>query len=93
MVLGMTYAYLTLMTSSFSVTHLIFTENFKIVRGVILGKPAELSILEKKKEHLRNTKTAAKGFRIANHAWSNNHVIDSENAAIMTKAPTEPQKH
>ena len=48
----------------------------QIVRGVILEKPAELLIPEKKKEHLRNNKTAAKGSRIANHAWSNNHVID-----------------
>ena len=32
-------------------------------------------------DHLRNTKTAAKGSRIANHAWSNNHVIDFENAS------------
>ena len=36
-----------------------------------------------KKEYLRNTKTAAKGSRIANHAWSNNHVIDFENASII----------
>jgi len=37
----------------------------------------------RKKEHLRNTKTAAKGSRIANHAWSNNHAIDFENASII----------
>ena len=28
------------------------------------------------KEHLRNTKTVAKGSTIANHAWSNNYAID-----------------
>ena len=39
----------------------------------------------RKKEHLRNTKTAAKGSRIANHAWSNNHAIDFENASIIDK--------
>jgi len=36
----------------------------------------------RKKEHLRNTETAAKGSRVANHAWSNNHAIDFENASI-----------
>lgn len=35
----------------------------QIVRDVVLGKPLEL-LIPKKKEHLRNTKTAAKGFRI-----------------------------
>ena len=39
----------------------------------------------RKKEYLRNTKTAAKGSRFANHAWSNNHVIDFENASIIDK--------
>ena len=29
-----------------------------------------------KKEHIRNVKTAAKGSRVANHAWPHNHVID-----------------
>ena len=38
-----------------------------------------------KKEHLRNTKIAAKGSGIANHAWSNNHAIDYENASIIVK--------
>jgi len=37
----------------------------------------------RKKEHLRNTKTAAKGSRIAHHAWSSNHAIDFENASIL----------
>ena len=35
------------------------------VRGVTLGKPAEL-LISGKKEHLRNTTTAAKGSKIAN---------------------------
>ena len=30
----------------------------------------------RKKEHLRNVKTAAKGSRIANHVWANSHAID-----------------
>ena len=40
---------------------------------------------KKKKDHLRNSKTAAKGSRIANHAWSNNRVIDFENASVIDK--------
>ena len=93
----------------------------QIVRGVTLGKPAELrSSMEsqtnvvykipctncswcyigetgrafntRKKEHLRNTKTAAKGSRIANHAWSNNHVIDFENASIIDKGTFRTRK-
>ena len=55
----------------------------QIVCGVTLEKLAELLI--PKKEHLRNTKTAAKGSKIANHAWSNNHSIDFENASIISK--------
>ena len=31
-------------------------------------------------------KTAAKGSRIANHAWSHDHVIDINNAQSLTKA-------
>ena len=46
-----------------------------------------------KKEHLRNTKISAKGSRIANHAWSNNHAIDFENASIIDKCTLEPEKH
>ena len=36
-----------------------------------------------KKKKLRNTKTAAKGSIIDNHAWSNNHAIDFKNASIL----------
>jgi len=46
----------------------------------------------RKKEHLRNTKTAAKGSRIANHAWSNNHAIDFENASINDKGTFKTRK-
>ena len=38
----------------------------------------------RKRKHLRNTKTAAKGSRIANHAWPNNHAIDFENASKLS---------
>ena len=44
----------------------------------------------RKKEHLRNTKTEAKGARITNHAWSNNHATDFENASIIID---KPEKH
>ena len=46
----------------------------------------------RKKEHLRNTKTAAKGSRIANHAWSNNHAIDFENASVIDKGTFRTRK-
>ena len=34
------------------------------------------SFQTQKKEHKRNLKNYAKGSNIANHAWSNNHLID-----------------
>ena len=43
------------------------------------------SFATRKKEHIRNVKTAAKGSRIANHAWSHDHVIDFNNASIIDK--------
>ena len=65
----------------------------QIVLGVILGKPAELLHCNtRKKEHLRNTKVAAKGSRIANHPWSNNHAIDFENASIIDKGTFRTRK-
>jgi len=45
-----------------------------------------------KKEHLRNIKTAAKGSRIANHTWSNNHAIDFENVSIIDKRTFRSRK-
>ena len=63
----------------------------QIVPSVILGKAAELSI-PGKGEHLRNTKTAAKVSRIANHTWSNNHAIDFENASIIDKGTFRTRK-
>ena len=47
----------------------------------------------RKKEHLRNTKTAAKGSRIANHAWSNNHAIDFKNASVIDKGTFRTRKN
>ena len=45
-----------------------------------------------KKEHLRNTQTGAKGSRIANHTWSNNHAIDFDNASIIDKGSFRTRK-
>ena len=39
----------------------------------------------RKKEHIRNVKTAAKGSRIANHAWSHDHSIDFNNDVSRQK--------
>ena len=55
-----------------------------------MGKSEELLILEKKK--LRNIKTAAKGSRIANYAWSYNHAIDFENASVIDKGSFRTRK-
>ena len=41
---------------------------------------------------MRNTKIAPKGSRIANHAWSNNHAIDFENASIIDKGTLRSRK-
>ena len=46
----------------------------------------------RKKEHLRNNKTTAKGSKIVNHAWSNNHAIDFENASIIDKGTFRTRK-
>ena len=39
-----------------------------------------------------NVKTAAKGSRIANHAWSHDHVIDFNNASIIDKGSSRIRK-
>ena len=61
-----------------------------IVHGVTLVRRAEPST-PGKKEHLRNVKTATKGSRIANYAWSNNHAIDFEMHLLLTKAAFEKE--
>jgi len=40
----------------------------------------------RRKEHIRNIKTAAKGSKIANHAWSHEHSIDFNNASLIDKS-------
>lgn len=42
-------------------------------------------ILLRKREHLCNHKKHAKGSNIANHAWSNKHSIDFNNALVIDK--------
>ena len=61
-----------------------------IVRGVYWGN--RQSFQYSKKDHLRNTKTAPKGSRIANHAWSDNHIIHFENASIIDKGTFRTRK-
>ena len=46
----------------------------------------------RKKEHFRNTKIAAKGSKIANHAWSNNYTIDFDNSLIIDKGTFRARK-
>ena len=46
----------------------------------------------RKKERLRNTKIAAKGSKIADHAWSNNHAIDFDNALIIDQGTFRTRK-
>ena len=65
----------------------------QIVRGVILEKLSELVIPEKKKKHMRNIRSAAKGSRIANHAWANNTSLILKTGQLLTKALSEPEKH
>ena len=36
-------------------------------------------VQHQEKKHLRNVKTAAKGSRIGNHIWSNNHADNTDN--------------
>ena len=43
------------------------------------------SFATRKKEHIRNVKTAAKDSRIANHPWSHDHVIDFTTRRSLTK--------
>lgn len=41
---------------------------------------------------MKNNKTARKGSRFANYAWSYNHVIDFENASIIDKGTLKTRK-
>ena len=39
----------------------------------------------RKKEHMRNVKSFARGSNIAKHAWSSNHSIDFKNSQVIDK--------
>ena len=44
------------------------------------------------KSHHRVISEGLKGSRIANHAWSNNHAIDFENASVIDKGTFRTRK-
>ena len=46
----------------------------------------------RKKEHRRNVKTLAKGSRIANHVWSNNHAIDFKHTSVIDQGGFRTRK-
>ena len=39
----------------------------------------------RRKEHMRNVKSCARGSNIAKHAWSSNHSIDFNNSQVIDK--------
>ena len=43
------------------------------------------SFTTRKKEHIKNVKNYTKGSNIANHAWTNDHIIDVENGKVIDK--------
>ena len=55
--------------------------NYKIPWNYI-GKTGR-SFITRKKKHIRNVKSCAKGSNIANHASSNDHRIDFDNASLI----------
>ena len=49
-------------------------------------------LLTRKKEHMKSFKSCSKGSNIANHAWTNNHLIDFENANVTDKGDYRVRK-
>ena len=49
-------------------------------------------LLTRKQEHIRNVKNCSKGSNIANHVWTNNHLIDFENANVIDKGDYRVRK-
>ena len=66
--------------------------DFKILRSWCFIEETGRAFNTRKKEHLGNTKIAVKGSKIANHAWSNNHAIDFDNALIIDKGTFRTRK-
>ena len=46
----------------------------------------------RKKEHMRNVKSYARGSNIAKHAWSSKHSIDFENSRVIDKGSSRTRK-
>ena len=46
----------------------------------------------RKKEHVRNVKSFARGSNIAKHAWSSNHSIDFKNSQVIDKGSSRIRK-
>ena len=46
----------------------------------------------RKKEHMRNVKSFARGSNIAKHAWSSNHSIDFKNSQVIDKGSSRIRK-
>ena len=46
----------------------------------------------RKKEHLRNVKTCARGSNIAKHAWTFEHYIDFDNSQVIDKGSSRTRK-
>ena len=46
----------------------------------------------RKKEHMRNLKSFARGSNIAKHAWSSNHSIDFKNSQVIDKGSSRIRK-
>ena len=58
-----------------------------------IGETVRAGNTRKKKKHMRNIRTAAKGSTIANHAWANNTSLILKTGKLLTKALSEPEKH
>ena len=46
----------------------------------------------RKKEHMRNVESYARGSNIAKHAWSSNHSIDFKNSQVIDKGSSRIRK-
>ena len=72
------------MLSPFDVIEVCQDSRNFLMRKFPLSEEAR-SLATRKKEHIRNVKTAAEGSSIANQAWSHNHIIDFNNASVIDK--------
>ena len=71
----------------------LFTRSLVLTAlGIISVKRLSRCLLTRKKEHIRNVKSCSKGSNIANHVWTNNHLIDFENANVIDKGDYRVRK-